>query len=76
MQKKLTISIDEHIYKALYDFVGKRKISRYIEDLVRSKIMKSELENAYKLMASDKNREKESLEWVEGTFGDFSNETW
>ena len=33
MHKKLTISIDEEIYEALYLNVGKRQISKFIEEL-------------------------------------------
>ena len=39
MQKKLTITIDEDVYAGLYQVVGKRKISRFIESLVRPHVM-------------------------------------
>jgi len=32
MQKKLTITIDEQVYEGLYAVVGRRRISRFIED--------------------------------------------
>ena len=35
MQKKLTITIDEDVYSGLYRVVGRRKISRFIESLIR-----------------------------------------
>ena len=35
MQKKLTITIDEDVYAGLYRVVGRRKISKFIESLVR-----------------------------------------
>ena len=35
MRKKLTITIDEYVYAGLYGVVGRRKISRFIESLVR-----------------------------------------
>ena len=35
MQKKLTITIDEDVYAGLYRAVGRRKISKFIESLVR-----------------------------------------
>ncbi|MBC8525390.1 MAG: addiction module antitoxin [Candidatus Cloacimonetes bacterium] len=74
MQKKLTISIDEQIYYALYHVIGKRKISHFIEDLVRPKVMKQELHKSYKQMAADTIRENEALEWAEGTLGEYHNE--
>lgn len=70
MHKKLTISIDERVYNGLYAVVGKGAISRFIEDLVRPHVIKDELETAYKLMAEDKEREAEALEWAEALVGD------
>ena len=35
MRKKLTITIDEDVYAGLYRVVGRRKISKFIESLVR-----------------------------------------
>ena len=63
MQKKLTITIDEEIYYALREVVGPGKISRFIENLVRPYILKKELENGYRSMAEDRERETEALEW-------------
>ena len=74
MQKKLTITIDEKVYFGLHKVIGPRKISRFVEDLVRPHVVKNELESAYAQMAKDKSREKEALEWAEGTFGDSAHE--
>jgi|TARA_B100000315_G_C14595953_1_gene599323 predicted CopG family antitoxin len=76
MQKKLTISIDEQIYNALYHIVGKRKISRFIENLVKPEVINEALELAYKQMSEDSSREEEALQWTEGTFEEFHDETW
>lgn len=76
MQKKLTISIDEQVYDALYHIVGKRKISRFIENLVKPKVLNEELESAYQQMAKDSSREEQALQWTEGTFEEFHDETW
>ena len=35
MQKKLTITVDEEIYEGLYKTVGPRKISKFVQELVR-----------------------------------------
>ena len=35
MVKKLTIRLDERVYDALHNVVGRRRISRFIESLVR-----------------------------------------
>ncbi len=35
MQKKLTITIDEEVYKGLHAVIGRGRISRFLEDLAR-----------------------------------------
>jgi predicted CopG family antitoxin len=74
MQKKLTVTIDEEVYEGLREVIGPRKISRFIEDLVRPHVTKKDIYAAYKEMAADEVRESEALEWVEGTFGDVNYE--
>ena len=74
MQKKLTVTIDEEVYDGLRAVIGPRKISRFIEDLVRPHVVKKDLYTAYKEMAADRIRESEALEWTEGTIGDLSDE--
>ena len=75
MQKKLTITIDEEVYQGLYSVVGPRKISRFIENLVRPHVLVPDMEAAYQEMAQDEEREAEALEWAESTLGDVSDET-
>jgi hypothetical protein len=76
MQKKLTITIDEEVYEGLYQVVGPRRISRFIEDLVRPHVLYPDLEEAYADMARDEKREQAALEWTEATVGDVVDETW
>ena len=76
MQKKLTITIDEEVYKGLYQVVGPRRISRFIEDLVRPHVLYPDLEAAYAEMARDEEREQAALEWAEAAVGDITDETW
>jgi len=75
MQKKLTLTIDEDVYEGLHAVIGPRKISRFIEDLVRPYVLKKELYAAYEQMAADRVRESEAQEWAEGLIGDAINET-
>jgi predicted CopG family antitoxin len=70
MQKKLTITINEEVYAALHKTIGPRKISKFVEDLVRPHVLKHELGSAYAEMAKDTDREREAIEWSEGTLGD------
>ena len=74
MQKKLTLTIDEEVYDGLRKVVGPRKISRFIQELVRPHVVKNDLYAAYEEMAANQVRESEALEWVEGTFGDVNEE--
>jgi predicted CopG family antitoxin len=71
MHKKLTITIDEDVYKGLHKEVGPRRISQFIEDLVRPHVIKKDLLAAYREMGKDEEREKEAFEWSEGMIGDF-----
>lgn len=75
MQKKLTITVDERVYEGLHNVVGPRKISQFIELLVRPHVVKSDLEEAYAEMALSEERESEALEWSEATMGDVADET-
>lgn len=74
MQKKLTVTIDEEVYKGLRAVIGPRKISRFIEELVRPHVVGKDMYAAYKEMADDGKREAEALEWSEATFGDANHE--
>lgn len=73
MQKKLTITIDEKIYRGLYAKVGEGKISRFIENLVKPHVLHQDLEQAYRAMALDEAREQEATAWIEGTMGDVND---
>jgi predicted CopG family antitoxin len=74
MQKKLTITVDEEVYAGLHQIIGPRKISKFVQELVRPHVVRPNLESAYAQMASDKKREKEALEWAETTFKDIAHE--
>ena len=41
MQKKLTVTIDEEVYNGLRTVIGPRKISRFIEELVRPHVVET-----------------------------------
>ncbi|MFA4904856.1 MAG: hypothetical protein WC840_05580 [Candidatus Peribacteraceae bacterium] len=67
MQKKLTITIDEEVYEGLHKTIGPRKISRFVQEIVRPHVVRPNLDTAYAEMAKDKRREKEAAEWAEIT---------
>jgi predicted CopG family antitoxin len=74
MQKKLTITIDEKVYEGLHRYIGRRRISQFIEDLVRPHVIDRNLEEAYRQMAQNEVRETEALEWTERLVGDVADE--
>lgn len=75
MHKKMTITLDEAVYDGLYRTVGKRRMSQFIEELVRPHVLDSVLDEGYRAMAADTEREKEALEWSNALIGDVQNET-
>ncbi len=75
MHKKMTITLDETVYEGLHRTVGKRKISQFIEDLVRPHVMDTNMDDGYKAMAADKGREVEAMEWCNALAGDMTDET-
>jgi len=75
MQKKLTITISGPVYDGLHRVIGRRRISKFIETLVKPHVIGAELDAAYKQMAADEVREAEALDWAEGTVGDVADET-
>jgi hypothetical protein len=74
MQKKLTITVDEDVYEGLHRTIGPRKISKFVENLVRPHVIRPDLNSAYADMARDKKREEEALDWAEATFKDVAHE--
>jgi len=74
MHKKLTITVDEAIYEGLHRQIGRRKISQFIEELVRPYVSGQSLEAAYREMAQDEEAETEALEWSEALIGDITDE--
>jgi predicted CopG family antitoxin len=76
MQKRMTITLNEEVYNGLYRRVGKRKMSRFIEDLVRPHVVDSVLDAGYRAMAANEVREAEAREWCEALAGNTGNETW
>lgn len=73
MHKKLTISIDEKVYAGLYAIVGTRKISQFIENLVKPHVLRQDLTLAYQEMAHDEAREREANDWIDGLVGDVND---
>jgi predicted CopG family antitoxin len=75
MHKRMTITLDEAVYDGLYRTVGKRRMSQFIEDLVRPHVSDATLDAGYQAMAGDSEREAEASEWINALAGDSANET-
>lgn len=73
MHKKLTITLDEEVYAGLRKTIGPRKISKFVEELVRPHVVRPNLEAAYAEMSQDEDREAEALDWAEATFKDIAS---
>jgi hypothetical protein len=74
MHKRMTITLDEAVYEGLYRTIGKRRMSQFIEDLLRPHVLDSALDAGYRAMAADAEREGEAQEWGNALAKDMVNE--
>jgi hypothetical protein len=74
MHKRMTITLDEAVYDGLYKRVGKRRISQFIEDLVRPHVLDTSLDAGYQAMAADPTREAEAQDWCNALARDLLDE--
>jgi hypothetical protein len=74
MHKKLTITVDAEVYEGLYTVIGRRRISRFLNDLARPHVTASDLAAGYAAMAADIAREREAEAWSEELIGDVASE--
>jgi hypothetical protein len=75
VHKRMTITLDEAVYDGLYRNVGKRRMSQFIEDLVRPHVSGSALDAGYAQMACDTTRDAEAAEWINALSNDGADET-
>lgn len=66
--------MDEDVYDGLRRSIGRRRISRFLNDLARPLVTQQGLEAAYREMAADEEREVEAATWCEGVIGDVADE--
>lgn len=74
MSKKLTITIEDDVHAGLHRVIGRRRISRSLNDLARPHVLRRDLDEGYRAMAADEEREREANEWIEGIVGDIADE--
>jgi len=74
MTKKLTITVEDDVHDGLHSIIGRRRISRFLNELARPHVTRRELAEAYRAMAADEEREREAAEWVENLTGDIADD--
>ncbi|MCQ0989190.1 hypothetical protein [Jiella marina] len=74
MRRKMTITIDAEIYEGLLRTAGQRDLNLVIENLLRPLVLDRTLDDGYRAMAADDDREAEAQEWCEGLSADLANE--
>ena len=74
MAKKLTITVDAEVYDGLHSVIGRRRISRFLNDLARPHVVGQDLSAGYAAMAADEARDAEAEAWSEGLLLDGANE--
>lgn len=73
MHRKMTITLDETVYEGLYRTVGRRRMSQFIEELLRPHVVDTALDEGYRAMAADKAREAEATAWCNALAGDMAD---
>ena len=66
--------MDAEVYDGLHSVIGRRRISRFLNDLAKPHVVGQDLSSGYAAMAADEAREAEAVSWSEGTLGDVADE--
>lgn len=74
MMKKLTITVDDEVYKGLHARIGRGNISRFLNDMARPHVVADDIEAGYMAMAADEEREQEALVWAEQSIADLTHD--
>ena len=70
MRKKRTITVDTDVYEGIHAVIGRRRISRFLNDLARPNVAAPNLAAGYAAMAADEAREQEAEAWTEVLIAD------
>ena len=70
MQKRMTITLDETVYDGLMRVVGRGKVSQFLESLARPHVLDVSMDDGYRAMSKDRQREAEASEWINGLIAD------
>lgn len=75
VHKRMTITLNEVVYDGLYRTIGKRRMSQFIEDLLRPHVLDTSLDDGYRAMPADAAREAQAQEWCSALAKDMQSET-
>ena len=80
MLKELTLNIEETLYNTLMPMVEKQTIGDLLTEFIKTRsshriYTQTELEDGYKAMADDQEREHEAMEWCNGLMNGIDDET-
>ena len=71
MANRVTISLEQHVYDELCRAAGPLEVSDFIASLLKPREAQNrktwDIEEGYRRMAADVDREAEAVEWMEGT---------
>jgi hypothetical protein len=70
----MTITLDEAVYEGLNRTIGKRRMSQFIEDLLRPHVLDTSLDDGYLAMAADNEREAEAQDWCNSLAKDMTDD--
>ena len=73
MQKRMTITMDEAVYEGLMRVVGRGKVSQFLESLARPHVLDASMDEGYRAMSNDRQRETGASEWINGLIADTAN---
>ena len=73
MQKPMTIAMDEAVQDGLMRVVGRAKISQSLKLLARPHVLDTSMDDGYRAMGNDRQREAEASEWLNGLIADTAN---
>ena len=77
MQRKLTISIHDDVYRGLHALIGRGNIGRFLENLARPFVCDDALAAGYRAMTADEHREAEADAWSEAHLPEVpDDESW
>jgi hypothetical protein len=74
MPKKLTITVDPEVYESLHCVIGRRRISRFLNDPARPHVVGRDPSAGYAAMAADEAREAEAEAWSDDLACDVADE--